>query len=109
MKTLADEIAVILAIAQHNHISLDSQIPSDVYSSDYVHPDRGRVLLITNLVLANITLLVVLARFYTRIFVAASVGGDDITIGVAMLVVAGSTALNCYGTSLRLPSPHLRI
>ncbi|KAF8241724.1 hypothetical protein K440DRAFT_608226 [Wilcoxina mikolae CBS 423.85] len=97
MTTLADELAAVFAIANHNHISLDSVIPPNVHSGNYVRPDRGRVLLITNLVLAGVTLLVVLARFYTRLFVAGSVGGDDITIGVAMLVVAGSTALNCYG------------
>jgi len=97
MSSRADVLQALRPIADANHISLDGAIPPQARAADYVHPDNGGVLLAVNVVLASVTMLVVLARFWTRCFVAGGMGGDDITAGAAMLVVIAGTALNYYG------------
>jgi hypothetical protein len=87
------------SIANANGISLTDGVvvPENVLYTDYQHPNHGSKLFTANLVLAALTALVVLARFWTRAFVAGGVGSDDVTIGAAMVVVIGSAALNCFG------------
>lgn len=97
MSTRVEILQALRAIADVNHISLDGVVPPQAEAADYVHPDNGQVLFVVNLLLASITLLVVLTRFWTRCFVAGGIGGDDVMVGAAMLVVVGGTALNCYG------------
>jgi len=64
---------------------------------NYVAPNKGNALFITNIVLMVVTVFVVMARFYTRSFIAGGMGGDDYAIGAATLILMGSTALNSYG------------
>jgi hypothetical protein len=99
-ENLSQYFILVNELAAHNHIDLDGVIPPDVSDADYVHPNDGYILLIANLVLAIISSLVVATRFYTRIFVAGNIGGDDITIGIALVAVIGSTGLNSWGKPL---------
>lgn len=103
---MADDFArykALEAIAQRNNLSFQGVVPPNRGSPNYVRPDSGSAFIAVNVVLAAAALLTVLLRFYARLYVAGSVGTDDITIGIAMAIVSGSTALNCWGT-YSLPS-----
>ncbi|KAA8902684.1 hypothetical protein FN846DRAFT_74884 [Sphaerosporella brunnea] len=100
MAATREELLLALRdIATVNGISLTDgvAVPNHTASAEYLHPNHGSTLFVANVALAAATLLVVLARFWTRIFVAGGVGADDVTIGAAMIVVAGSTVFNCFG------------
>ncbi|KAI5810694.1 hypothetical protein BZA77DRAFT_327156 [Pyronema omphalodes] len=95
-KNSSQYLTLVNELAKHNHIDLDGVIPPEISDVNYVHPNDGYILLIFNLVLAITSFLVVATRFYTRTFVAGSIGGDDIMIGIALVAVIGSTALNLW-------------
>jgi hypothetical protein len=97
MSSRIDVLRALQTIADVNDITLYGAIPPHALAPDYVRPDNGTLMLAVNMALASVTMLVVMARFWTRCFIAGGMGGDDITAGAAMLVVAAGTALNWYG------------
>ncbi|KAF8423260.1 hypothetical protein EV426DRAFT_138000 [Tirmania nivea] len=63
---------------------------------NYVAPDRGKQLLILELVTAGVCGLVVLGRFLTRLFVAGSIGWDDWTIAMAGAIMWCTVGVTAY-------------
>ncbi|KAI5785832.1 hypothetical protein EDC01DRAFT_729420 [Geopyxis carbonaria] len=100
MNDSATLLAALTPLANKNHISTASLHALFEPPVGYVHPNRGTLLLVVNLVLAALTLAVVAARFYTRVFVVPGVGRDDWMILAATVVVGGSTALNIFGVKM---------
>ena len=61
---------------------------------NYIDPEtRGPALLIVNSILISLTILVVIARLYTRIVIKRWFGIDDIFILFALLFTCGLTAV----------------
>lgn len=61
---------------------------------NYIDPEtRGPALLIVNSILIALTILVVIARLYTRIVIKRWFGIDDIFILFALLFTCGLTAV----------------
>jgi hypothetical protein len=92
-------LLALQSVADANGISLTDGVvvPEHVDNADYLHPNYGPALFAANLVLAAVTVVVVLARVWARIFVAGGIGDDDVMTGAAMVVVLGSTAHSCFG------------
>jgi len=67
---------------------------------NYVPPDRGKALLIFELVTAGVCGFVVLGRFLTRLFVAGRVGWDDWTIAMAVVIMWCTVGVTSYGRFL---------
>ena len=63
----------------------------------YVPPDRGKALLIFELVTAGVCGFVVLGRFLTRMFVAGRIGWDDWTIAMAVIIMWCTVGVTSYG------------
>lgn len=61
----------------------ENYIPPKYIDPNYVAPHIGHGLMVTSIVLLVVTCLVVVGRYYARLFIAGGVGGDDITIGIA--------------------------
>lgn len=90
-----------IMIKNGNHEFSENFLPPAFCDPEnYVAPDRGKKLLVFELVTAGVCGLVVLGRFLTRMFVAGRIGWDDWTIAMAVAIMWCTVGVTSYGRFL---------
>ena len=91
------DIFAVIEKNDNHQIDITFLPPAFCDPKHYVPPDHGSVLITFSVVMFIITIMFVIARFWTRLYVAGKLGWDDWTIVLAASVFAVSTMLEVYG------------
>jgi hypothetical protein len=74
-----------------------SHRPDNFGQPGYVVEYRGSMLLLTEVVLLAVTLVIILMRVFTRVYILGSVHSDDWWILLATATLIGLTVVHCVG------------